>query len=143
MDSGVIATRREVGTRYSINVGCLSAPSANPISFITDLRSGLSKKRFTEYGANVDAFTELAKVVGSAVEIDLSEIITKQLEKSVTVLDLSFHQKRALQTIGITTIGETLSSTEANFQKAHYIGPKRSRRIMNVATAAVLEYLSG
>jgi hypothetical protein len=59
------------------------------------------------------------------------------------VLELSDYQKSALDQIGIKTIGEALSSSEAVFQRAHYIGPKRSRKIMNVVTAAVLEYLSG
>jgi hypothetical protein len=52
LDSGVVATRREIGTRYAINIGCLAAPTANPITFISDLRKGLTVKRFTEYGGN-------------------------------------------------------------------------------------------
>ncbi|MEN8264976.1 MAG: hypothetical protein ABFR82_16120 [Nitrospirota bacterium] len=143
LDSGVIATRREVGTRYAVNIGCLAAPSANPIKFITDLQRGLSIKRFTEYGANFNSFSDLANTVGETVESDLSEIITRQLDNSIDVLDLTLHQRQALQSIGIDTIRKTLTSTEIEFQKAYYIGPKRSRRIMNVATAAVLEYLSG
>ncbi len=143
LDSGIVATRRELGTRFAVNVGCLAAPSARPISFITDLRRGLSIKRFTEYGANDRRFTEIASAVGDRVETDLSTVIQDQLEKPIHVLDLSDHQRNALMSIGINTVGETLSSSEANFQRAHYIGPKRSRRIMNTATAAVLEYLSG
>lgn len=143
IDDGVIATRSEVGTRYALNVGCLAAPSANPITFITDLRRGLSIKRFTEYGANYQTFGDLAAAVGPSVEADLSAVIKAQLEKSVSVLDLSPHQKGALQRIGITTVAEALSSSESKFQEAHYIGPVRSRKMMNVATAAVLEYLSG
>ena len=100
-------------------------------------------KRFTEYGANLSQFAALAAAVGTMVETDLTEIIVKQLRKQVTVLDLTDYQKHALQSIGISTIGNVLSSTEQDFQKAYYIGPKRSRKIMNVATAAVLEYLSG
>ena len=142
-DSGVVATRRELGTRFSINIGCLSAPDPYPIAFISDLRNGLSIKRFTEYGANDPRFVELAASVGDRVETDLVEVIGEQLQKSVEVLDLSLHQKNALASIGVKTIGETLSSSEAQFQKAYYIGPKRSRQIMNTATAAVLEYLSG
>lgn len=143
LDSGVIATRRELGTRYSINIGCLAAPAAYPIPFITGLRKGLSIKRFTEYGANDPRFTSLAACVGARVETDLAEVIEEQLQKPVRVLDLSAHQKSALASISINTVGETLSSSEANFQRAYYIGPKRSRQIMNTATAAVLEYLSG
>jgi hypothetical protein len=45
--------------------------------------------------------------------------------------------------IGIDTLGRALKSSEAEFKKAWYIGPKRSRQIMNVVTAAVFEYLSG
>jgi DNA-directed RNA polymerase alpha subunit len=77
------------------------------------------------------------------VETNSTDIIAGQLKKSVTVLDLTDYQKSALQSIEINTVGEILSSTEQVFQKAPYIGPKRSRKIMNVATAAVLEYLSG
>jgi hypothetical protein len=113
-----------------VNVGCLAASDAYPIKFITDLKKGLSIKRFTEYGANYAAFTKLAEEVGTIVEADLSLIIREQFKKPVSVL-------------GINTIGDALSSSEAVFQKAHYIGPVRSRKMMNVATAAVLEYLSG
>jgi hypothetical protein len=143
LDSGVVATRREVGTRYAINVGCLAATEASPIPFITDIRCGLSIKRFTEYGANFKAFTEIAQAIGTSVETDTSATISSQLNKPISVLELSDYQKSALDQIGIKTIGEALSSSEAVFQRAHYIGPKRSRKIMNVVTAAVLEYLSG
>lgn len=143
LDSGIVATRREIGTRYALNIGCIAAPAAYPIKFITDLHRGLSVKRFSEYGANYASFKELVSTVGIVVGSDLSKLITKQLEQSVSLLDLSLHQRNALQSIEIDTIGKALSSGEAEFQKAHYIGLKRSRRIMNVATAAVLEYLSG
>jgi len=143
LDSGVIATRREIGTRYAVNIGCLAVPTPNPIVFINDLRKGLTVKRFTEYGANYQTFPEIAAVVGDKIEADVSAILGSLLEKPVTVLDISDHQKSALASINIRTLGQALSSTEANFMKADYIGPKRSRRIKNVVTAAVIEYLSG
>jgi len=59
------------------------------------------------------------------------------------VLDLSLHQLGALQAMSIDTVGKALGSTEAEFRKAAYIGPVRSRKIMNVVTAAVCEFLSG
>jgi hypothetical protein len=36
-----------------------------------------------------------------------------------------------------------LGATEADLQKAYYIGDVRSRRMRNAAVAAVFEYLSG
>ena len=138
LDSGVVATRREIGTRYAINIGCLAADTSSPITYINDLRKGLSIKRFTEYGANHSAFADISQKVGKLVEFDVSAILQKLLEQSVEVLDLSNHQEGALKSIGIDTVGKALKSTEADFMKAAYIGPKRSRKIMNTTTAAVL-----
>jgi hypothetical protein len=143
LDSGVIATRRDIGTRYAVNIGCLAVPTANPIAFINDLRKGLTVKRFTEYGANYQSFPEIATIVGDKIEADVSAILGALLEKPIEVLDISDHQKNALASIKINTLGQALSSTEADFMRADYIGPKRSRRIKNVVTAAVIEYLSG
>jgi hypothetical protein len=143
MDSGVVATRREIGTRYAMNIGCLAAPTPNPIAFITDLRRGLTVKRFTEYGGNYTSFGEIARTVGDKIEADSAAILGSLLQKPIAVLDLSDHQKRALAAIDISTLGQALSSTEDDFMRADYIGPKRSRKIKNVVTAAVIEYLSG
>jgi hypothetical protein len=143
LDSGVVATRGEIGTRYAMNVGCLASPTANPITFISDLRAGLTVKRFTEYGANYQTFSEIAALVGDKIEADISQILGNLLERPVSVLDISEHQKSALASIEIRTLGQALASSESDFMKADYIGPKRSRRIMNVVTSAVIEYLSG
>ncbi|HEX7532872.1 MAG TPA: hypothetical protein VF340_06525, partial [Methyloceanibacter sp.] len=90
-------------------------------------------------------FAELAATVGDKIEADVSLILGELLERSVAVLDISDHQKNALASINIKTLGEALASSEDDFMKADYIGPKRSRRIMNmnVVTGAVIEYLSG
>lgn len=143
IDKGVVATRRQIGERYAVSVGCLSAPEAIPIRFITDLRRGLSIKRFTEYGQTHSSFSELENIAQGIGQLDGAEAIQQQLERPVDELDLTAHQKQSLHSLEIETIGQALNSTEAQFQRAHYIGPKRSRRIMNVVTAAVLEYLSG
>ncbi|MBR0778315.1 hypothetical protein JQ625_26085 [Bradyrhizobium diazoefficiens] len=143
LDSGIVATRGEIGTRYAVNIGCVASPTSNPIAFITDIRNGLSVKRFTEYGANFQTFSDVAAAVGDKIEADVSNILADLLNQPIDVLDLSEHQKSALASIRIETLGQALNSTEADFMKADYIGPKRSRRIMNVATAAVIEYLSG
>lgn len=143
LDSGIVATRGEIGTRYAINIGCVASPTPNPIAFITDIRQGLSVKRFTEYGANFQTFADVASAVGDKIESDVSTVLAELLKRPIDVLDISDHQKSALASIKIDTLGQALNSTEADFMKADYIGPKRSRRIMNVATAAVIEYLSG
>lgn len=143
MDSGVVATRRDIGTRYAVNIGCLAAPSANPIAFISDLKRGVTIKRFTEYGQNHPPFLEIANRVGAMVDSDLSSALAKLLSTPTSVLDLTEHQQWALRSIGIKTVGEALTSSESTFRKAMYIGPVRSRKMMNVVTAAVMEFLSG
>lgn len=143
MDSGVVATRSEVGTRYAINIGCLAAPSPNPVKFITEIRQGLTIKRFTEYGKNYSNFIELSNKIGSIIDFDLSVALNQLLLKPVNVLDLTNHQLKALNSIGVNTVKEALVSTETDFRKAEYIGPVRARQMMNIITAAVLEYLSG
>ncbi|PXX77462.1 hypothetical protein, partial [Rivihabitans pingtungensis] len=143
MDSGVVATRREIGTRYAINIGCLAAPASNPIAFIGELKRGLTIKRFTEYGQNHPPFAEIAARVGAMVDADLSSALESLLRKPVMVLDLTEHQQWALKSINISTVGEALTSSESTFQKVMYIGPVRSRKMMNVITAAVMEFLSG
>lgn len=143
MDAGVVATRREIGTRYAINIGCLAAPSSNPIAFIGELKRGLTIKRYTEYGQNHPSFTEIAARVGAMVDADLSSALESLLREPITVLDLTEHQLFGLRSVGISTVGEALTSSEATFQKVKYIGPVRSRKMMNVITAAVMEFLSG
>ncbi len=143
VDSGVVATRREIGTRYAINIGCLAAPSSNPIAFIAELKRGLTIRRFTEYGQNHPPFAEIAARVGAMVDADLSSALDRLLRAPITMLDLTEHQQWALKSIGIATVGEALTSSEATFQRAMYIGPVRSRKMMNVVTAAVMEFLSG
>jgi DNA-directed RNA polymerase alpha subunit len=82
-------------------------------------------------------------LVGDKIEADIVAILGGLLQRPVTVLDITEHQKNALASINIKTLGEALASTENDFMQADYIGPKRSRRIMNVVTSAVIEYLSG
>lgn len=143
MDSGVVATRREIGTRYAINIGCLAAPASNPVALVSELKRGLTIRRFTEYGQNHAPFVEIAARVGKMVDADISTSLQKLLAEPTTVLDLTEHQQWALSHIGIKTVGEALTSSEATFMKASYIGPVRSRKMMNVVTAAVMEFLSG
>ncbi len=143
LDSGVVATRREIGTRYAVNLGCLAASSAEPVQVLTNLSRTLSIKRFTEYGANHPIFAELIAVVGKFQEADISEVLARELAKPIDVLDLTEYQKSGLSSISLNTVGDALQASEAEFQRITYVGPKRSRRMMNVVISSVLEYLSG
>lgn len=143
IDSGVVATRGEIGTRYAVNLGCLAAPSAEPIPVLTKFGRSLSVKRFTEYGANYSAFTRLTSIVSDFQECDISSVLAQELAKPIEVLDLTVYQKAGLCSIGLETVGKALQASEVEFQKIDYVGPKRSRKMMNIVTASVLEYLSG
>lgn len=142
-DSGIVATRSEIGTRYSLNLGCLVAPESSPIPVLTKLARELNIKRFTEYGANHDQFSALTSSIGAFAEPDMSTILNDQLSKSVRVLDITQFQRDSLQRLGLDTIGKALDAPEEQYQHATYIGPIRSRRMKNAVVASVLEYLSG
>jgi len=143
LDSGVVATRREIGTRYAVNLGCLAASAAEPVQALTNLGRTLSVKRFAEYGANHPVFAELTSVVGNFKETDISIVLARELAKTIDVLDLTVHQKEGLRSISLDTVGRTLQASEAEFRRIDYVGPKRSRKMMNVVVSSVLEYLSG
>lgn len=143
LDNWTAATRSEIGTRYAINLGCLAATDAKPVQYLVQLGRDLSIKRFTEYGANYPAFHALNSLVGTFKEADISAILQTQLKKSINVLDLTQYQIEGLLSNNIDTIGKALDATEYDFQKISYIGPKRSRKMMNIVVASILEYLSG
>ena len=103
----------------------------------------MTPKRFTEYGANSSTFSALTSAIGDFVEPDMSVILERQLAKPVSVLALTEFQCGALKRLGFGTVGKALRSSEREFQKIDYIGPKRSRMMMNAVVASVLEYLSG
>ena len=142
-DSGIVATRGEIGTRYMVNLGCLASPEATPIPVLTRVARELNIKRFTEYGANHSLFSTLTSKVGTFSEPDMSAIFQTQLEWSVNVLDVTDFQRESLAKLGLDTIGKALAAPEERYQDADYIGPKRSRRMKNAVVASVLEYLSG
>jgi hypothetical protein len=143
LDSGVVATRSGIGTRFAVNLGCLAAPSAEPVAALNGLGNTLTVKRFTEYGANHPAFASLTSAVGAFEEVDISTVLARELAKPLTVLDLTDYQKAGLQRIGLDTVGKALQASEPEFQRISYIGPKRSRKMMNIVVSSVLEYLSG
>lgn len=145
LDDGVRATRAAIGARYEIKYGCIVALDANPQKYSTQLRPSLSIKKFAEFGANHRAYKTIAHL-GSTNEQDIQflDAVKRQLQESITVLQLTDWQKQRLEEIGVTTIESLLSQTEEDLiSQIKLVGEVRARRMKNAATAAFLEYLSG
>lgn len=141
--SGIKATRSEVGTRYSVNLGCLLALEATPTATGFEIAQSLTPKRMSEYGANYKYYENLLEKLPTFSEPNMTDVLVQQLQKSITVLDLTPWQRERLESIGIGTVGDILKATETKLQEAQYIGEKRARRMRNAAITAVYEYLSG
>lgn len=137
------STRADVGTRYSLNLGCLFSLEANPSATGLTIANSLTKRRFTEFGQNHRSYDELKHVLSTSSEPTLLVDLQKQLARSVEVLDLTVWQIDKLKALGLTSVGAVLQSTESSLQRAWYVGPVRARQMMNGAKASVLEYLSG
>lgn len=143
MESGIRATRSEVGKRYMVNLGCLFALDANPSAHSFDIAKSLAPKRMTEYGANHVVYRSLVEAALLTEAAKDESHLDRQLAKSIDVLDLTFWQKEKLRELGLSAVGEVLEATEEQLKLAKYVGDVRARRMRNAAVASVLEYLSG
>ena len=97
----------------------------------------------SEYGMSFEYFKELIDVMPVFKESDLSDVLRKELQKPIHVLDLSNWQKDALASIGMNSIKDILQASEEKLRTAHYVGEKRARRMRSAALASVYEYLNG
>ncbi|MEV0089725.1 AAA family ATPase [Saccharopolyspora sp. NPDC050642] len=141
--SGLVATRGHIGTRYMLNIGTRTGRQRNPVAFCTELRRSVSIKLMVEYGANNRSYAEIEKLNIDQLEDGFNELLNQQLRKSVDALDLTFFLRNKLKELNFDTVEKALAASEEDFMRAKGIGPVRSRHMMNAATAAVLEYLSG
>jgi hypothetical protein len=103
----------------------------------------LGARRFAEYGPNHPSYRELLDVMPAFIEPDAFDVLQRQMEKDIEVLDITDWQKSELKKIGVVTIGGVLQADEHGLQAIKYVGEKRSRRMFNAAVTAVLEYVSG
>lgn len=141
--SGIKASRSEIGTRYSVNLGCLISLEATPTQFGFDIAKNTTPKRMSEFGINHRAFETLISEVPKFIESDNSGVLSRQLKKPLSVLDLTKWQIERLESLKLYTIGDVLKASESKLQEAYYVGEKKARRMRNVAIASVYEYLSG
>lgn len=143
MESGIKATRGEVGKRYSVNLGCLFALEATPAATSFSIAKALTPKRMTEFGANHSAYRSLLESGTIIAEGEQGFALEPQLRKPISVLDLTPWQKDKLAELSLATVGDVLNASEEQLKLAKYVGDVRARRMKNAAVAAVLEYLSG
>ncbi|MET8860583.1 hypothetical protein [Streptomyces sp. NPDC004579] len=141
--SGLVATRGITGTRYMLNIGTRTSPDSDPVSSTTWLRKSISIKRMVEFGANHELYDSIARLDVEKMDEGRKEFLKSQLDRSVEDLDLTVFARGRLKELGFNTVGKILAANERDFQQAKGVGPVRSRQMMNVATTAVLEYLSG
>ncbi|MGW6221744.1 ORC-CDC6 family AAA ATPase [Streptomyces olivaceus] len=141
--SGLVATRGLTGTRYMLNIGTRTGPEADAVAATNWLRSSISIKRFVEFGANHEIYESIAKLDVEKMDEVRQEFIKSQLDRSVDQLDLTAFARKKCKELGYDTVGKILTASESDLQEAKYVGTVRSRRVMNIATTAVMEYLSG
>ncbi len=139
----VKATRAEVGSRYSVNLGCLLALENRPSSTGAKIAKNTTARRMTEYGSNHSSFDTINCDFNDFDDQVISEALETQLDKSVELLDLPKWLIDSLLDVPLLSIRDVLSASEKTIQKAYYVGEVRSRYIKNEATSAVFEYLSG
>jgi len=95
-----------------------------------------------EYGANSTHYKSLLDDIPNFTEPDMSKILFEQLQKHISVLDLTDWQKQKLIELQLLTIGDVIKASETKLQEARFIGEIRARQMRNAAIAAVYEYLS-
>ncbi|GGJ83741.1 ORC-CDC6 family AAA ATPase [Deinococcus aquiradiocola] len=139
---GLIATRRKVGTRYRVNLGCMFAKTSNSSLNYLDLARNVTPKRMMEITSSHPLMEEAAQINVSS-EPDNNQILNLHLDKSIEVLDLTEFQKDRLRSIKIETVYDLLNATHEQLQKAHLVGEVRSRRMRDSAITSLFEYLSG
>ena len=146
VDSGIRATRSELGTRYEVKYGCIIALFSNPNTESQSLRSSLSIGKYPEFGKNHSSYTSILNLKGSIEnETSFTESVKDMLAKPITVLDvLTEWQINKLHEAGIDTIDSLYNTTEEELiNRIYNVGPARARVMKNAATAELLEYLSG
>jgi hypothetical protein len=137
------ATRAEIGSRYSVNLGCLFSLESRPSATSSKIAKSTTIKRMSEYGAHHSSYNSIECDFNDFDDEVISEALETQLDKSVKLLDLPQWLIDSLLDISLSTIRDVLSASEKTIQRAYYVGEVRSRYIKNEATSAVFEYLSG
>lgn len=110
-------------------------------SYISKLRKGLSIKVVTEYGANSATFKEIEQIKNNLNLDDGGIDIQTLLNKSIDILDIYEYQKMEIKKVEFSKLHDILNSSENDWQRAYFIGPKRTRNIYSLSMDTLLEYI--
>lgn len=143
LNKGHKGTGREIGTRYMVNLGCLFAVEANPLSVSHQIIDGLSVRKFIEYGVNSPIYNGIKDNLAAIQDNDMEESMATKLAQDINVLDLSPNMREKLHNISLNTIKDVLEAPEDKLKEAHYVGDIRARRMKRIALNSVYEYLIG
>lgn len=141
---GVKNVPGDIGTKYIVNLGCLFSLLPDPVIGGFETAEKLDDRRYVTFGLDHPAFAQQTNEFTSLSEGNpIASILSSQLVKPISVLDLTDFQKTTLASINITTIEDILKATDSRLQEARGIGVIKTRKIRNAANTAVFEYLSG
>jgi hypothetical protein len=143
LDRAVRGTRSQLGTRFTVHLGTLLSQAANPLQELGRIIPTLSKKRMIEFGRNINIDNvDFSQLVSE--DMMSMEVILRQLDKPVNVLDLTEWQISVLTSNGFGKVQAVLSAGEKTLREKIYgVGEVRSRQMVNAAKSAILEYLLG
>lgn len=144
-DSGVKATKSNIGDRYEIKFGCLLTQYSSPTETSKEIIPNVQLDMFTEFGKNSPSFSTLPlEEFTDFTDTEFLNSLRIQLAKPITELDLTDWQKEKLNSINILSIEELLESDEKYLiDNLEQVGPVRARLMKNSATAELLESISG
>lgn len=137
--------RTEVFDRYQVNFGVVLASETKntPINRYKEIVTNLSIKLYSEYGINSPSYENIDELKPVEIDADIKHILESLLQEPIDKLDITPFQCATLKTVGFTALQDILSAKEEELQKAYGIGPKRARKIYNIAFNATIEYISG
>lgn len=144
-DSGVKATKSNIGDRYEIKFGCLLSQYSAPTTISKEIINNIKLDLFTEYEKNNPSFSNLTlEAIADFSDEEFLLSLQSQLTKPIDNLDLTYWQKSKLKEIDINTIAKLLDVEEDELiKKLYQVGPIRARIMKNSAIAELLESISG
>jgi hypothetical protein len=138
-----IRSKKVVGTRYIVNIGCQLALDDDPIGYCKQIVSSLATRMSIEYPSNSEHYRPLDSFdVGRISSPDNAALLARLMEPS-SRLDVTDFQLRKFAELGLATIKDVLDAGEDVLMRARQVAAKRARTMRNAAIAAVMEYLSG